>query len=138
MCFGEGPSLTLTISGWDPANPLEQDVVFWKETAETATGMATLWVAWDFLATQWGRQDVITCEQLEYLQGQMDHIVATDVEYFGDYVQRPAGNDNIDVMIYNIVDEGYFVDRLSHLHRRLLLVEHQRAVRPQHDLHRLV
>jgi hypothetical protein len=85
-------------------------VIFWKETADTATGKATLWVAWDFLATQWGRQDVITCDQLEYLQGQMDHIVATDVEYFGAYTPRPAGNENIDVMIYNIVDEGYFVE----------------------------
>jgi hypothetical protein len=109
QCFGEGEFLTLTISGWDPDNPLTQDVVFWKETAETATGKATLWVAWDFLATLW-RQDVITCEQLEYLQGQMDHIVETDVKYFGAYINRPADNDNIDVMIYNIVDEGYFVE----------------------------
>jgi hypothetical protein len=38
----------------------------------------------------------------------MDSIVATDVHYFGDYVQRPAGNENIDVMIYNIVDESYY------------------------------
>jgi hypothetical protein len=38
----------------------------------------------------------------------MDDIVATDVEYFGAYDERPAGNQNIDVMIYNIVDESYF------------------------------
>lgn len=108
QCFGDGEFLTLTISGWDPANPLTQDVVFWKETAETDTGNATLWVAWDFLATLW-RQDVITCDQLEYLQGQMNHIVATDVEYFGAYTPR-GDSENIDVMIYNIVDEGYFVE----------------------------
>jgi hypothetical protein len=58
--------------------------------------------------THYGRQDVVTCDQLAYLQGQMDSIVDTDVYYFGDYVQRPEGNKNIDVMVYNIVDEGFF------------------------------
>ncbi len=108
QCFGNDDTLTITITSFDPANPGSQDVVFWRETAGDATGKATLWVAWDFLATQWGRQDVITCDQLEYLQSMMDSIVATDIEYFGQYVLRPAGNENIDVMIYNIVDEGYF------------------------------
>ena len=52
--------------------------------------------------------DVITCDQLTTLQASMDQVVATDVNYFGNYVERPAGNANIDVMIYNIVDESYF------------------------------
>jgi hypothetical protein len=108
QCFGDDSSLTITISSFDPANPGDQDVVFFKETAATSTGKATLWVAWDFRTTDYGREDIITCDQLEYLQGQMDSIVDTDVYYFGDYVQRPAGNENIDVMIYNIVDETYF------------------------------
>ena len=108
QCFGDDTALTITIPSFDPANPGSQDVVFWKETALGSTGKATLWVAWDFLETAYGRQDVITCDQLAYLQGSMDSIVATDTYYFGDYVQRPAGNDNIDVMIYNIVDESYF------------------------------
>ncbi|HEX6231145.1 MAG TPA: hypothetical protein VF029_05490, partial [Actinomycetota bacterium] len=105
QCGGSGETLTITITSFDPANPGSQDVVFWNESTG---GSATLWVAWDFLATAYGRQDVISCEQLAYLQGQMDSIVETDVHYFGEYVQRPAGNENIDVMIYNIVDESYF------------------------------
>ena len=108
QCLGDGSTTTITITSFDPENPGAQDVVFWKETATTSTGKATLWVAWDFLTTESGRQDVITCGQLEYLQGSMDSIVDTDTHYFGDYDERPAGNENIDVMIYNIVDESYF------------------------------
>ena len=108
QCFGNNESLPITITSFDPANPLSQDVVFWRETADDSPGKATLWVAWDFVTTAYGREDVITCDQLAYMQSQMDSIVATDVEYFGEYVQRPAGNENIDVMIYNIVDESYF------------------------------
>ena len=108
QCFGDDSTMTITIHRYDHAHPGTQDVVFFKETAPSSTGKATLWVAWDFLTTAFGRQDVITCDQLEYLQSAIDAIVATDVDYFGAYVQRPAGNENIDVMIYNIVDEGYF------------------------------
>jgi hypothetical protein len=102
---GTDEFLVITITSFDPANPGSQDVVFWKESAG---GSATLWVAWDYLVTHWGRQDVVTCDQLTYLQGEMDSIVDTDTYYFGDYVERPAGNPNIDVMVYNIVDEGFF------------------------------
>jgi hypothetical protein len=105
QCGGSGETLTITIPSFDSENPGNQDVVFWQESVG---GSATLWVAWDFLATAYGRQDVITCDQLTYLQGTMDSIVDTNVYYFGDYVERPAGNDNIDVMIYNIVDESFF------------------------------
>jgi hypothetical protein len=105
QCGGDGETLTITVTSFDPANPGSQDVVFWNESTG---GSATLWVAWDFLATAYGREDVITCEMLDYLQGTMDSIVDTNVYYFGDYVERPAGNQNIDVMIYNIVDESYF------------------------------
>src|SRR5215216_4935336 len=105
QCGGDGRTLTITISSFDAANPGDQDVVFWEESAGSS---ATLWVAWDFLATAYGRQDVVTCDMLAYLQGSMDSIVSTDVNYFGNYVQRPAGNSNVDVMIYNIVDESYF------------------------------
>ena len=101
-------TLTLTLSGWDPDHPLTQDVVFVRETDTGNPGLATLWIAWDFLTTDYGREDVITCAQIEYLQSKMDAIVATDVEFFGEYIERPAGNPNIDVMIYNIVDEAYF------------------------------
>jgi hypothetical protein len=97
----------LTLQGFDPENPLEQDVVFYDMTPADSTGNATLWVAWDFLTTDYGREDVITCDMLAYLQSKMDEIVATDVEYFGDYLPR-GGSDNIEVMIYNIVDESYF------------------------------
>jgi hypothetical protein len=107
-CFGNDDSLVITISSFDPANPGSQDVTFWRETAEPSTGKATLWVAWDFLANAEGDLDVVTCDQLALLQAAMDDIVDTDVNYFGDYVRRPAGNDNIDVMIYNIVDESYY------------------------------
>ena len=102
---GTDEFLVITITSFDPANPGSQDVVFWKESVG---GSATLWVAWDYLLTHFGQEDVITCDMLEYLQGTMDSIVDTDVHYFGDYVQRPAGNENIDVMIYNIVDESSF------------------------------
>jgi hypothetical protein len=105
QCGGDGETKTITIPSFDAANPIDQDVVFWKESVGNS---ASLWVAWDFLATAYGRQDVVTCDMLTYLQGSMDSIVSTDVYYFGDYVQRPAGNANIDVMIYNIVDESYF------------------------------
>lgn len=108
QCFGDDSTLTITIPSFDPNNPGSQDVVFFKETPAGDPGSATLWVAWDFLTTDYGREDVITCDELAYLQSQMDSIVDTDVNYFGDYVQRPAGNENIDVMIYNIVDESYF------------------------------
>jgi hypothetical protein len=108
QCFESTEALTVTITSFDPANPGSQDVVFWNESDPAHTGSATLWVAWDFLTTDYGREDVIDCDMLAYLQGQMDSIVDTDVEYFGDYVQRPDGNENIDVMVYNIVDESYF------------------------------
>ena len=109
-CLGDDPGeyVVITISSFDPAHPGSQPVVFWRETPATSTGKATLWVAWDFLSTAYGHTDVITCDQLQYLQGAMDEIVATDVHYFGQYVLRPDGNENIDVMIYNIVDESYY------------------------------
>jgi hypothetical protein len=107
-CFGDGSTLTLTIPSSDPNHPGSQDVVFFRETANPSSGLATLWVGWDFLVTAYGRQDVITCDQLAYLQDQLDSIVATDVHYFGDYLQRPNGNANIDILIYNIVDEDFF------------------------------
>ncbi len=102
---GTDEHIVITITSFDPANPGSQDVVFWKESAG---GSATIWVAWDYLVTHYGRQDVITCEQIAYLQGSMDSIVDTDTYYFGDYVERPAGNSNIDVMIYNVMDESFF------------------------------
>jgi len=108
QCLGDDTSVVIAISSFDPAHPGSQNVVFWNETPAGSTGKATLWVAWDFLTTDYGHTDVITCDQLEYLQGSMDSIVDTNVSYFGEYVQRPAGNDNIDVMVYNIVDESYY------------------------------
>ena len=108
QCYGDDSTLVITLPSWDPAHPGTQDVLFWRETPADHVGKATLWVAWDFLATAYGRQDVITCEQLFYLQSMLDGIVDTDVRYFGEYVERPAGNANIDVMIYNIVDDGYY------------------------------
>lgn len=101
-------TLTLTLQSWDPNNPLTQDVVFFRETASDAPGRARLWVAWDFLATAWGPPDEITCEQLDALQQAADGIIDTDQYYFGDYVQRPAGSPNIDILVYNVVDEMYF------------------------------
>ncbi|MEE9615420.1 MAG: hypothetical protein V3T90_00225 [Anaerolineae bacterium] len=108
QCFGDGETLVISITSFDPANPGSQDIVFFRETPAESEGKATLWVAWDFLTTAYGEEHVITCDQLEDFQGQMDDIVDTDVHYFGEYVQRPDGNENIDVMIYNIVDESYF------------------------------
>src|SRR5512143_417670 len=102
---GDGDSLVINISSFDPANPGTQAVTFWNEGVG---GGATLWVAWDFLATNYGRADVVTCPMLEYLQTRMDSIVNTAVAYFGQYDWRPVDNPNIDVMIYNIVDESYF------------------------------
>jgi hypothetical protein len=104
---GTDDFIVITIPSFDPANPESQDVVFWKESVGTS---ATLWVAWDYLVTHFGREDTITCDQLASLQGEMDSIVDVNVHYFGDYVERPAGNTNIDVMIYNIVDESFFDD----------------------------
>jgi hypothetical protein len=108
QCLGDGETLVITISSFDPANPGSQDVVFFRETPADSEGKAALWVAWDFLTSATGEEHVITCEQLEYLQGQMDSIVETDIHYFGQYDLRPSDNENIDVMIYNVVDESYF------------------------------
>lgn len=102
---GTNEFIEIVIPSFDPENPGAQTVKFWKESVGSS---ATLWVAWDYLVTHYGRQDEVTCEQLAYLQGQMDSIVDTDVNYFGSYSQRPTGNENIDVMIYNIVDESFF------------------------------
>jgi len=108
---GTGEFITIVIPSFDAANPELQEVVFWKESVGDS---ATLWVAWDYLVTHYGRQDVITCDQLAYLQGSMDSIVETDVYYFGDYKPRPyhpsakKNNTNIDVMIYNIADESFY------------------------------
>lgn len=105
QCGGGSDSLVITISSFDPDNPGDQDVVFWKESVGSS---ATIWVAWDFLVTAYGREDVVTCDQVAYLQSSMDSIVDTDVYYFGGYDERPEGNTNLDVMIYNIVDENFF------------------------------
>ena len=105
QCGGDGETLTITIPSFDAANPGDQDVVFWKESVGSS---ATIWVAWDFLVTAYGREDVITCDQITYLQGAMDSIVDTDTYYFGGFDERPDGNTNLDVMIYNIVDESFF------------------------------
>ena len=107
QCFGDDSTLTLTLSSNDPNNPGDQDVVFFNETATGSTGKATLWIAWDFLDSPLDDNE-ITCDQLAYLQSVLDQIVDTDVHYFGDYNERPAGNENIDVMVYNIVDESYY------------------------------
>lgn len=107
QCFGDDNTLVLELASNDPDHPGTQMVVFFRETSASSTGNATLWVAWDFLDSE-VHDNTITCDQLEYLQSQMDSIVATDVHYFGDYVQRPAGNENIDVMIYDIVDQAFF------------------------------
>ncbi len=107
QCFGDDSTMTLTLASNDPNNPGDQDVVFFKETDAGATGKATLWIAWDFLDSPFD-DNTITCDQLAYLQGVLDQIVDTDVHYFGEYQERPAGNENIDVMVYNIVDESYF------------------------------
>jgi hypothetical protein len=108
QCSGDDSTVPITIPSFDPGNPGSQNVVFWNESPGGEGNSATLWVAWDFLTTNYGREDIITCEMLEYLQAQMDSIVDTNVHYFGEYVQRPDGNENIDVMIYNIVDESYY------------------------------
>ncbi len=112
QCFGDGSFRDVITPSFDPDHPGNVTKRFWRETGAGATGLATLWVAWDDL--EFGVDDprnprtVITCDQLDYLQGSMDSIVAADVYYFGEYNQRPAGNDNLDVMIYNIVDEFYY------------------------------
>jgi hypothetical protein len=105
QCGGGTTYIDIVIPSFDAANPGDQTVRFFQESVGAS---ATLWVAWDFLITHYGRQDVITCDQLTYLQSQMDSIVQKDTYYFGDYVERPAGNTNIDVMIFNIVDESFF------------------------------
>ncbi|HET9476041.1 MAG TPA: hypothetical protein VFP63_00990, partial [Dehalococcoidia bacterium] len=107
QCLGDDSTLALELSSFDPDHPGTETVTFFKETETGSTGKATLWVAWDFLDSE-VHDNTITCDQLAYLQSQMDGIVNTDVHYFGDYVERPAGNENIDVMIYDIVDESFF------------------------------
>jgi hypothetical protein len=107
-CIAETQTMVLSLASFDPNHPLVQDVVFFRETAADAPGRTRLWVAWDFLATAWGPADQITCEQLTALQQAADGIIDTDVEYFGGYEQRPDGNPNIDILIYNVVDESYF------------------------------
>jgi hypothetical protein len=107
-CIAETQTMVLSLTSFDPNHPLVQDVVFFRETEASARGRARLWVAWDFLATAWGPADQITCDQLSALQQAADGIIDTDVYYYGDYQDRPAGNPNIDILVYNVVDEAYF------------------------------
>jgi len=107
QCFGDDSTLTLALPSQDPAHPGSQDVVFFRETPADSTSKGTIWVAWDFLDSPLD-DNTITCDQLAYLQEQLDSIVDTDVYYFGDYVQRPPGNEDIDIMVYNIVDQSYY------------------------------
>lgn len=108
QCGGDGATRVITLSSLDPAHPGSQDVVFWKETPADSPGEGSLWVAWDFLTTGFGRQDVIRCDQLAALQNRLDGIIATDVSYFGDFRPRPDESAKLDVMVYTIVDEGYY------------------------------
>ena len=89
QCGGDGTTRVITLSSFDPAHPGSQDVVFWKETPAESPGKGNLWVAWDFLTTGFGRQDVIRCDQLATLQERLDGIIAADVSYFGDFQPRP-------------------------------------------------
>lgn len=108
-CISSTDTLTLVLPSFDPANPGTQTVVFHLETDPSSSGKARIWVAWDFLQSAWATEpDPIECAQVGILQGNADDIVATDVHYFGDYVERPDGNDKIDILTYNIVDELYF------------------------------
>lgn len=107
-CVDSSDTLVLELFSFDPENPGSQLVVFHRETLETDAGLAKIWVAWDFLAPSWGPSDEVTCDEVAYLAGVADDIVATNVHYFGEYVERPAGNPNIDILVYNIVDELYF------------------------------
>jgi hypothetical protein len=108
QCGGDGATRVITLSSFDPAHPGSQEVVFWKETRAESPGKADLWVAWDFLSNGLGGQDVIQCEQLAALQDRLDGIIATDVSYFGDFLPRPVEGAKLNIMVYSIVDEGYF------------------------------
>jgi hypothetical protein len=108
QCVDSTDTLVLELFSFDPENPGSQMVVFHRETLESDAGLAKIWVAWDFLAPAWGPPDEVTCDEVAYLAGVADQIVATNVHYFGEYVERPAGNPNIDILVYNIVDELFF------------------------------
>ncbi len=107
-CIGSTDTLVLDLPSWDPAHPGSQTVVFHRETPAGAPGRARVWVAWDFLATAYGPPDEITCDQISYLQQAADEIIETDVHYFGDYLPRGPGGQNIDILTYNVVDESYY------------------------------
>ena len=108
-CISSSETLTLELPSFDPANPGTQNVTFHLETDPMSTGKARIWVAWDFLQSDWAdTPDPIECAQIAILQADADEIVDTDVHYFGDYVERPDGNDKIDILTYNIVDELYY------------------------------
>ena len=100
QCITSTDTLVLTIPSFDPAHPGTQDVVFHRETPADAPGRARIWVAWDFLATDWGPPDTIGCDQVSYLQGAADQIIDTDVHYFGDYLPRGEGGKNVDCRLY--------------------------------------
>jgi len=92
-------SRTITITSFDPANPGSQDVVFFKETASGSTGKATLWVAWDFLTTAYGRERMLSLvTSLLICKARWIKSLKTNTYYFGNYVNRPGWDDNIDVM----------------------------------------
>ena len=108
QCITSTDTLVLTIPSFDPNHPGTQDVVFHRETPADAPGRARIWVAWDFLATDWSPPDTIGCDQVSYLQGAADQIIDTDVHYFGDYLPRGEGGQNVDILTYNVVDELYY------------------------------
>lgn len=109
QCISSTDTLVLDLPSFDPAHPGTQTVVFHLETDPGSSGKARIWVAWDFLQSDWAdAPDPILCDQIDILQADADQIVETDVHYFGDYVERPDGNDKIDILTYNIVDEFYY------------------------------
>ena len=108
QCIDSTETLVLTIPSIDSEFPLTQDVVFHLETPADTPGRARIWVAWDFLATDYSPPDPVDCDQVAEFQRSADQIIDTDVHYFGDYLPRGDGGQNIDILTYNIVDEAFF------------------------------
>jgi len=108
---GRAPDLVLSLYDWSANHEGSYEVPFWREWTSSKT---QVFVAWDDLAappTSGQQYQTITQNDISYIGHQMDQkILPSDVDHFGNYIKRPAGDPTISVMIYNIRDDAYWTN----------------------------
>ncbi len=99
----------LTIPSIDDEFPLTQDVVFHLETPagcpRARSDLGGVGLPRDRLEP--ARPHRVR-RRWRSSKRSADEIIDTDVHYFGDYLPRGDGGQNIDILTYNVVDEFFF------------------------------